>query len=79
MKSGNPNRFDSIDPLGFYCGYLGKEARRLTPEELDAYDVLDRDLAERVRVLKVPFLPMPGGKGGDDTRAVHFLDLGRRS
>jgi len=108
-----------VDHLGFYCGYLGKEAdsrggkgktnwdkvtnrapfkrgggetrltppttslvspdgpltdkpfisRGLTSSEIDSYTsskggVISRDLANRVRILKVPFLPKPGGKGG---------------
>ncbi|MFT5202618.1 MAG: hypothetical protein ACI9C1_002011 [Candidatus Aldehydirespiratoraceae bacterium] len=36
--------------------------RRLTPAELDAYDVIDRSLAERVRIVPVPFLA-PGASG----------------
>ena len=37
-------------------------ARRLTPAELAAYDVLPRTLAERVRVQRVPVLA-PGASG----------------
>ena len=36
--------------------------RSLTPAELDAYGVLDRELASRVRIIKVPFLA-PGASG----------------
>jgi hypothetical protein len=36
--------------------------RRLNPTELEAYDVLPRDLAERVRIHRVPSLP--GGYAG---------------
>lgn len=36
--------------------------RRLEPVELDAYDILDRSLAERVRIVRVPILP-PGASG----------------
>ncbi|MEO8694971.1 MAG: hypothetical protein ABI658_15700 [Acidimicrobiales bacterium] len=36
--------------------------RQLTPAELDAYDVLPRALASRVRVQRVPFLA-PGSSG----------------
>jgi hypothetical protein len=36
--------------------------RRLTPTELDAYDVLPRALATRVRIQRVPFLA-PGANG----------------
>ncbi len=36
--------------------------RRLTERELDAYDVVPRALAERVRVVRVPFL-LPGTSG----------------
>ena len=33
------------------------EMRRLHAEEIEAYDVLDNDLAERVRILRVRLLP----------------------
>ncbi len=36
--------------------------RRLEGPELDAYDLIDRHLAERVRVIRVPFLA-PGASG----------------
>lgn len=36
--------------------------RRLEAAELDAYDVVDRALAERVRIVRVPILP-PGASG----------------
>ena len=36
--------------------------RRLEESELNAYDLIDRSLAERVRIVKVPFLA-PGAGG----------------
>ena len=36
--------------------------RQLNDSELEAYDLIDRDLAERVRVVKVPVLA-PGASG----------------
>lgn len=43
--------------------------RRLTPAELDAYDVLPRALAQRVWVVKVPVLS-PGSSGMTIRRTV---------
>jgi uncharacterized protein DUF4157 len=36
--------------------------RRLTDQELDAYDLIDRGIAERVRIVTVPLLA-PGAAG----------------
>ena len=36
--------------------------RRLEGPELDAYDLIERELAERVRIVRVPFLA-PGASG----------------
>jgi Domain of unknown function (DUF4157) len=36
--------------------------RRLEGPELEAYDLIDRELAERVRIIRVPFLA-PGTSG----------------
>jgi uncharacterized protein DUF4157 len=49
--------------------------RRLTPAELDAYDVLPRALATRVRVQRVPFLA-PGSNGMTIGRIVFLRSDG---
>jgi hypothetical protein len=55
--------------------------RRLTSAELDAYDVIDRSLAERVRIVRVPFLA-PGASGMTIGRFIFLTrdpdQLGRR-
>jgi hypothetical protein len=49
--------------------------RRLTPAELDAYDVLPRALATRVRIQRVPFLA-PGSNGMTIGRIVFLRNDG---
>ena len=49
--------------------------RRLTPTELDAYDVLPRALATRVRIQRVPFLA-PGSSGMTIGRIVFLRSDG---
>jgi hypothetical protein len=49
--------------------------RRLTPTELDAYDVLPRALATRVRIQRVPFLA-PGFSGMTIGRFVFLRNDG---
>ena len=49
--------------------------RRLTPAELDAYDVLPRALATRVRIQRVPFLA-PGSNGMTIGRFVFLRNDG---
>jgi hypothetical protein len=49
--------------------------RRLTPAELDAYDVLPRALATRVRIQRVPFLA-PGANGMTIGRLVFLRNDG---
>jgi hypothetical protein len=51
------------------------EVRRLTPAELDAYDVLPRALATRVRIQRVPFLA-PGSSGMTIGRFVFLRNDG---
>jgi hypothetical protein len=49
--------------------------RRLTPAELDAYDVLPRALATRVRIQRMPFLA-PGSNGMTFGRIVFLRNDG---
>jgi hypothetical protein len=49
--------------------------RRLTPTELDAYDVLPRVLANRVRIQRMPFLA-PGANGMTIGRFVFLRNDG---
>jgi hypothetical protein len=49
--------------------------RRLTPTELDAYDVLPRALAHRVRIQRMPFLA-PGANGMTIGRFVFLRNDG---
>ena len=49
--------------------------RRLTPAELDAYDVLPRALATRVRIQRAPFLA-PGSSGMTIGRVVFLRNDG---
>lgn len=51
------------------------DVRSLTPTELDAYDVLPRALATRVRIQRVPFLA-PGSSGMTIGRFVFLRNDG---